>query len=722
MSAPATVARESSAVPPPAPSAVRTPWLDISVAGLLAGAAVAILVAFRREPVFSDDLGYWLRWESLGERSGMANHYRLGMVLSAQLARVVVGDSLWGYNSVGIAYGAGLVVVVYVLTRLLFPKVVALGSAVLLLTSPVFLEDITLTLPDWPSMFWFGAGFALLVYAATRQDDPRRQTVAAVLAGACFFLMAWVKDGSVPILVAVPVCMLLITDVRRAVRLTLTAAGTSMLFLVLEFGLLAAIYGEPFRRLRIILTGHVGGRTSEALGGRVERQGAPPSGVEADLLTWGDLAERYVDPISRTASGRWILALAGLALVVTLVSRSKRLWFLAAPTLVGLGFVVFGVGSIQPLVPLLSMKFRYLSLGWVFLMPLIAASLWVLTRWIAEQVGAWVGTTTRAVSGVAATVVVVSVGMMAFAGLSDAAARPVFIRSGEDGLHQTAQLIEELRAADVPFNGIVTDGRTLNGLSVKLPPREIELIEGASSDLLGASPGDLVVVNRKRIGHATFPASGGRNRPLDEALLIPPPNWRLVGQTDIQNFRIYYVEDPAMPAASLASLTTSGETVTSLARAYQLGDDAPGVLVEQRGPGGLLLWLEDAEVVRLVTGAGGHTRPPRGGDEDVLSVSQRGRLGVMVELHVEPGAEIRGMFLRTYGADGELLQNSRMYQVTEDDRTSEAGFVTTGRSVSFADHVDVDPANETTFRVVGFLEGTGAVTVDRIAFQLVPTD
>jgi hypothetical protein len=727
MSAPATLSRPAS----PAPAAVERPqalrWSDAPIVGVLALVSVVVLVTFRREPVFSDDLVYWMRWDRLDEPSGMANDYRLAIVASAQLARLVFGNTLAAYNAVGILYGVGLVVAVYLLTRLLFPRVVAAGSALLLLTTPVFLEDATLLLPDWPSMFWFVAGLGLLVYAATRLEPGRQQTLVAAAAGLCMFLSLSVKDGSFPILIAVPLCLLLITDVRRAVRLTFTAAATSLLFLVVEFGILAAIYGEPLVRLRVILTGHVGSRTTEALGGGVERQEAPPAGPDPDLLTWGDLAERYVDPITRTTTGRWLLVLAGLALVVTLASRSRRVWFFGVPAIIGTGFVVFGVGSVQPIVPLLSMKFRYLSLGWVFLVPLIVIALWTLARGIAGWVAARLSAPASVVSGTAATVVVVAVGLLTVSGLSDALDRPVFVRSGEDGIRQFHAMVDERHAGPNAFDRIVTDGRTLNGLAIGLPAEDHHLIEEAellihpeTSEVAAIRPGDLVIVNRKRAGVARFPEESHLNDPLPEDVLVPPPHWRLVGSTDIQNFRFYLVEEPGVPPdAADGLLGVTGQEATGLVRSGLPGSDR-GQVAEQRSEQGVALSAVEVDRLRVVLGEGGHTRAPGGEEAELLGITEPGRLGVRVELHVERGVEVLAFWLRTYGPDGRVLQNSRMYQATDEERVSPAAFPTDGQPISFADHVDVDPAEDVAFRVVGFAEGTGLITVDRIAYRVVP--
>ncbi len=722
MSAPVTLTRESTPSDPDPVPAPR-PWgrrVDISVVLLLFTAATFVLIEFRREPVYSDDLGYWNRWERLGQSTGMANHYRLGMIGSVGLARLVFGDSMAAYNAVGIVYGAGLIVALYVLTRLLFPRPVAVGAAVLLLTSPVFLEDATLLLPDWPSMFWFVTGLALFVYAATRLENRRHSAAVAFGAGICFFLAIWIKESSLPLLFAVPICALLVTRAREAIRLTLIAASSAVLFLVVEFSILWMLFGDPFRRLDVILGGHIGRRTSTTLGGQVEptRGGSGGGGGRGSDRTWADLANRYVERLETVATGQWVITFLALALLVTLIARSRRLWFLAVPTIIGLGFAVFGVGSIQPLVPLLSMKLRYLSIGWVFLMALAVAAVWTLLHWTASKIGPSLDASPRVVHGAAASILLVTVGMVSFSGISDAAERPVFVRSGEDGLLQIATAVDEMRAEGVPLNKVIADGRSLIGLGIQLRADDKYLLDGATSDFSRAEPADLVVVNRKRIGQARQPGSGDA---LDEDVLVPPPHWRRIGDTGIQDFRIYYVEEPSATAPAPPPLTTSGEVVTTLMRGSLVGDD-PGQLVEQLTDDGVLVFIEDAERARLILGDGSHNRGPEGEDAERLTIREPGRFGVRVEFHIGPDVELEAFRLRTFDEAGEQIGNSRMYRVTEDGRVSESGFLAEGEPMSFADSVEVQPGEQLTFRVVGFLNGTGSVTIDRIAVELIPTD
>jgi len=762
---------------------IRLHRAELLTMAALAAATIAVLSTFRREPVFSDDLGYWERWDGRYRRSGMANPHRLVMAFSAEVARWVFGHSMAAYNAVGIAYAVGLIVVIYLLTRLMFPRAVAVAAALLLLTSSVFLQDATLLVPDWASMFWFTAGLLLLVHAArpfllvsnttidgrptmdesrpqslgarpaetgTRQntaspdesadvvavDDrarpetPWRATALALTAGLLFHLAIFSKEGSLPILLAVPICMLLVTHARRAIKLTAIAAGSTAVFAVVEMGIMWHLYGDPLRRVNVVLGGHVGRRLSERLGGSVQSgagDSEPATGGEVvaatstTLADWWALADRYLHPLTSTINGTIVVWLAALTLAIILVAivaqRSRRLAFFAVLTVIGLGSVVFGVGSINPLVPILSMKFRYLALGWVFLMPLIAAAVWTLGASAAHKVSK----ESRKIANIAGIgLLVAAIGPPVGLGFYEATQQPIFVRNGADGLSQTARRINELQQQGIQPHRIVADGRTQQGLRIQLRGDDMEMLRSATSNFGSVEPGDLVVVNRKRIGRTGY--SGGRDA-LPESVMIPPANWRYLGEADFADIFIYYIED--VETAPLQSLSTTGNDISGLLRGSQLdGDDAE--FGWQREGGGLFLWMQDIRNARIVTGHGSHPRAPSHGDDPIqLAINEPGRFGVRVELHVGAEAEIRGFWLRTYGDDGEIRQNVRLYRVTEEDRVSTPQFTVpleTMEPVSFATSLQVDPAVDRTYRVVGFASGSGIITVDRIATKTIPTN
>lgn len=718
-----------------------TRWFSAHRAELVTVIALATVATtwlwwFRREPVYSDDLGYWTRWASLETRSGMANPHRLIMAFSAEFARWIFGYSMTAYNAVGIGYGVGVLILTYLLVRYMFPRIVGFAAVALLMTSTVFMQDVTLLVPDWAAMFWFLAGLVLVLHAippderkivssrtATRSVVP--PTVLALLAGVAFHSMWFAKEAALPILVAIPLVLAVAGPAKRAVRLTATAAVSTATSFALELALMWHLYGDPFRRLAMIMRGHVSSRLSDRLGGGVEStpelDAAPDmatgSAVEAaeaaaaartDFADWWQLAERYTDPISSTWNGRLLLWLLAVALVVTVVARSRRLWIIAIPAIVGIAATVFAVGSINPLVPLLSMKFRYLALGWVFVPALIAAALWVAVKGIAQLY-------TERNGAVAASrlVVLALIALPTTAtGVWAAAEHPSFVRNGANGLQAAADAIDRLAEQGLPLGRIITDGRTIQGLHIQLRGDPDSFLTGSHSDFTNAEAGDIVIVNRKREGLPTMPARS--NRPMPEWLLFPPSEWRYLGDAEFADIFIYYIEEDWTPPPTMS---TSGRDLSQVTRGTQLDGDGAEFGWQREGAG-VFLWMQDVRNARFVTGHGSHPRAAHSEGSEQLVITERGRLGARVELHLTADIRIGGVWLRTYDADGNMRQNARMYQTTEAERVSVPQFavnIADMRSVSFAGSLEVDPHVDKSFRVVGFASGSGILTIDRIA-------
>lgn len=704
--------------------------VDLAIVVALFALAVVTIAYFRREPVYSDDLGYWERWPRRDQSSGMANPYRMTMALSAEVSRWVFGHSMIAYNAVGVLYGAGLVAMIYILVRLLYPRPAALGGSLLLLTSTVFIEDASLLMPDWPAMFWFSSAFTLLAYAATRlQKDPRKAWMLAAVAGAFVHFGLFARESAILLVLVVPIGMLILTSVRHAIRLTTAAGAAAIFFFLAELVWFWRLFDDPLRRIDRILGGHVARRTSERLGGRVE-PAAERAGSAAEEFTrttladWWELAERYVDPISSTLSGAWTLWLIVIALAVVIVARDRKAWFIATAAIIGVIGSVFLVGSINPLRPMLSMKYRYLALGWTFLMPMISVAIWL----VGNRIGLWLGRRRstdakrpqRLARTVASLLMIAALGVPVTVGVIDNLRLPIFVNNGADGLRQTSRAIDELQDEGTPIARIVTDGRTQQGLRIQLDDSYGPLIDNATSNFASTRPDDLVVLNRRRIGQLT---TSGRGETLPEELLMPPANWRSLGGARHRDVAIYYVRDDETRLAP--SLSTTGIVLNDLLRAtHDGGDDAEFAV--QFGSGGLFAWMQDIDNVFVAT-VGWNLAEPREDviDAERLYVDQRGRLGARIELHVGSNVRVTSAWLRTYDDAGNQLQDIRLFLSDQDQRVSTPQFAVDPDEVepmSFAGSTFVDPELDRTYSVIFVARGSGVLTVDRVSATILPTD
>lgn len=695
---------QAKTAPPPVPPDRAHPWPEILTLSFIAGGSFILLLYFLREPVYSDDLTYWQFASDWLDRAAPTSKHvlsknvlRFGFLLSVYLGKLLFGPTMASYHATALVYGIGLILAVYVLTRLFFPRSVALIAAALLITSPIFLEDATVLVPDWPSMFWVVLGLILLIVAA-RRDEPRANILWGAFGGAALFMALWVKEQAAPLLPILAVSVILFFGWRRAWPTLVAAATSGSLLLGGELVLLWSLYGDPFFRVNKLLGGHLA-----AAGGAWVEIGL----VDSDL-TWGDLGGRYLDLVGSTSSGAIVLVLAGLTLLVSVATRSQRLLFFALPAAVGFGFVAFSVGSLEPLTPLLRTKARYLALGWVFFMPLIAAGMWALFnaagRILKRHVAVW-----RVQPSLLASMVTVIAGTaLAGLGVTEAREMPHFIRTGEDGVHRTVDLVQAAEARRDPFDRIVTDFRTATALRMSLPEDErgpLETFNLAQEGRVDSSEffdeGDLVVINRKRI------AADGRRHPsggVPHFFMVPPLHWHQVGSSsEVADFRIYHVTEKGDGTVTQRLGRGANGLVTRF-HGY-IYDHTPGHMRENVTEDEAKFALRESEDARILLGTGRDHMPPDGPDAGRLQLPEPGRFGVRVWLHIPPTIEMEAAWVRTYDTKG-VQQRERLRRVA--DRRGE-------NAVSYAGSLHVNPQKDETFRVLLVLKGSGTVTVDRIS-------
>lgn len=527
---------------------------DLVAVGSLIVLGVAVFAVLLREPLISDDLGYFTGAERLLDGDPVArsaNSHRFGLIVMVAAAQAVVGATSTAYHAVPLLLNVGLLVAVYAFGRLFFPRWVAWAAAVLLLAQPVLLEEITILLPDWPAMTWFLAGLVMSILAVRAGPTPdRRRLVLSVLGGAALFMALWTKEGVAPLFLVAPVVLWGIGRDERWRRWALIAAGTIGVLLAVEILFTWVALGDPLSRFHAIVNGHLSNAS----------RGFAARGESWDL--WR-LATRYIDILLGSTAGVLLCITAVASLVAVAVTRDRRLIVVGSFAVFGAAFVSLAIASLDPLGPLLRTKARYLALGLAFLPTFALGGLWVAREAIGRE---------RRLARLLGGTAVVGIAVVAFAaGFGEVRADPHLIRNGADALSDTRQVVVALES--VPSLGVdelFTDHRTRNGIQIYLPDADIVRLDYSSGESEFTHPttaamgtGDLVVLNRTRL---EYNEARYYDLPLPSWVASPPPNWVLVGSSRSPRVGIWYVLDEqlvaaaAVPAGSVTSIV-DGERV-----------------------------------------------------------------------------------------------------------------------------------------------------------------
>jgi hypothetical protein len=317
---------------------------------------------------------------------------RYGLTLPIRAGIEAFGYSQAAYYGVPVLTGLALVLAVYLLGTQLFARSVGVAAAALTLTNNLVFLDALHPLPDVLATALFC--WAMVVTVAIRQERPlvwatrRRRVLALVLLGV---LLGWSYLAREFIVFAWPLVPILLA--RRVgwrglglVALPLVATG------VLEFGLNALAYGDPFARLRAV-TGHGSGPVPEEL-----------------AVTFQDMPRRWY--LLRFTHGlsvvpeRDFLVAALVATVVGGVLAWRRLGLLLGwLALVYVPLVLLG-GVLDPSAPKLRL---FIMRYWFPVFPAFLlggfAAVWLLVRLVASRT-----TLLRAWAGLLASVVTLSLG------------------------------------------------------------------------------------------------------------------------------------------------------------------------------------------------------------------------------------------------------------------------------------------------------------------------
>lgn len=333
--------------------------VEAMVVGLL---AVVAAVWLRTLPVTSDPWHYVRAGLHFPSHAwNLVGLTRYGLVLPEALVTRVTGFSTAAFYVLPVVATGVMVGSVYWLARRSFGLVAAIACAVLLLADSVVLLYATRLYPDVPAAAVTALAVAL---AAGSRDAWQRQRrvglrlwLLVVLTGAAVGASWWMRETAVlawPVVAAV-----LLWRGGPPLRMVLPGAGAAAAsFLVAEAALSRWAYGDPWARFHALLGAHLA-----------------TSANAADRAYVGQSRLAYLEAVPRGlltyADGRWVLAMAALAVVGGLLFPRRVGLFTGWFVVVLAGFLAVG-GLLRPGAPSIRLDDpRY----WLaFLVPVVPAA------------------------------------------------------------------------------------------------------------------------------------------------------------------------------------------------------------------------------------------------------------------------------------------------------------------------------------------------------------
>ena len=309
----------------------------------------------------SDDCSYFEYAAGNQPEYAVQNGQRIGFILFIKFFLLIFGYGSAAYYASAFFSFLALGLSVYLLASLSEAPLIAFLVAVIVLCEPALLGISSLVLPEILAIACFICGLFFVAKGLERDISPKKGAFFAFASAMSFFYSIWVKETSVFLCLAVLVYLIfqLRNPVGRTFVLYLSISTISIL--AVESLLYTLVYNDPFYRINIILGGHVRGARELWL----------PQEKVPDNYSWMTMFSRFILLLWKgnayTRSPAWgipyystFLIATAAALIWSVFTRNKAAHLLAMAIVIGYVCLSLAPVKLDPIVPLLRTKHRYI--------------------------------------------------------------------------------------------------------------------------------------------------------------------------------------------------------------------------------------------------------------------------------------------------------------------------------------------------------------------------
>ena len=502
-----------------------------------------ISIIFIREPDFVDDATYFqMCWEWLhGERNilSKAEYGRMGFFLQVIGVQWLFGYTYISYYVVSLTNQILFSGAFFLLVRIFFNRKFALLSVFVLLTSPVYLEYSSIMRIDNAALLWLCLGTYCLFRSLDAEGGSKKaRFLFAFFAGSGIYLMFWIKEGTMPMAILFPLSLFFVKRDKRTYIVCAFIILTGVIWFSAECLINYHFFSDPLARVKAILSAS-DSRTKYFQGNNIYIR---------NKITYTWLLFRYPSLFLTNNIFYGTLLIFGLTwgMFFTFWKRNKYLIFIFIFAFGCWFFISCMLASINPLAPILRTKLRYISIAFIWAIPLWLTG--VLCFF--ETIGKLLKKRLKYEQKIFIPSVLAVTIFFMFTSAYTMAKKPCYlILSKGNPLNKTAKLVYQLPNHSCPVNRIISGARSLRCIKMYLPENQwpkLKTLDKANKFLMNKPsdfvPGDLVVLNMSRlINNVKYNLS--KKYKLPPFINKPPDNWFLVGETACRKFKIYYIAD-----------------------------------------------------------------------------------------------------------------------------------------------------------------------------------
>ena len=316
-----------------------------------------------QEPLMSDDCSYFEYAAGNKPEYADSNGQRVGFILFIKLFLAIFGYTATAYYVTALAAFLMLGLSCYALLSLSNSPVIALVLALIVLVEPGLLGISTLVLPEIAAIFWFIFGLFFIVLGLREEISEKSRLLNVLVSAGCFFCAVWTKETTAFLCIAVPVYFLIHWREKQVRKCLLYLSALTVGITIAEAIAYLIVFGDPFYRINVILGGHVNGARELWI-----EQGRIPTNY-----SWSQMLTRFIHllwkgnyytskPVWNVAFYPTYLVLTALSLVWSVFSKNRVVHLLALAIVLGFLGMSLAPVKLDPLVPLLRTKHRYITI------------------------------------------------------------------------------------------------------------------------------------------------------------------------------------------------------------------------------------------------------------------------------------------------------------------------------------------------------------------------